>query len=556
MGMVGEPDGVHVFLDTDRLEAGKAVPSYAYSVITRSATRTVLRTNVGRLVPQQNGPDIVVYDFDEIYTFGGPQNRRVPNEIVIFGRRPAAIVADGQISTWPASSWTDGRKLHVIALNSCDVANPYSAVAVPVSPGGRGTQAFEGSRVSNGHGGGGGYGGVGEKGAIGIPLPSGGYGMGGASGRAKFDWGTLRAGSRGGYAAGENEAYDRGLGGGAVWIKSGGRLALTSVLAEGGSAFRYGGAGSGGHVILESPEAPDIGVISVGGGAGGYMGGGDGGGGVVQFLGMTKLASPTSVSGGSDDSEKAARRSVVGVPRGVDFNGGDVRGCRVVRQSRPVAPVLTMSEMPLYSSAGGPFLLRASITGKQLRNLRYRVRAVSEGEQMFGKRSNVRLKGGSPERKTWRRNFEFSGDGLRQIEVAVVDATGRTSQAKVASFVVDSRKPTWDRNRGLEVVSRTGVEVAIEARIRDESPLVRLEYRLRLYDHEEVSDWTRIDTPLTDKNPNEYIPQPSVSWAGAYERRVSFPLILPGEGLWSFEVRAVDAAGNTSDLKSLLLNYP
>jgi len=556
MGMVGEPDGVHVFFDTDRLEAGKAVPSYAYSVITRSATLSVLKTNVGRLVPQSNGPDIVVYDFDEILTFGGPENRRVPHQIAIFGRRPAAIVADGQISNWPASSRTDGRKLQVTALNSCDVVSPYLAIAVPISPGGQGSQAFEGSLVSNGPGGGGGYGGAGESGAIGSILPSGSYGSGGAGGRAKFDWGTLRVGSRGGYAAGVNEVYDRGLGGGAVWIKSGGRLALHSVLAEGGSAFRYGGAGSGGHIILESPEAPDIGSISLGGGSGGYMGGGDGGGGVVQFRGMTKLASATSIYGGSEEVEKVARRSVVGLPRGVGFNGGDIYGCRVVRQPRPVAPILTMSETPLYSSAAGEFLLRATVTGKELKTLRYRVRPSGEGEQMFGKRTDVRLKGGSPERKIWRRKFQFSGDGLRQIEVAAVDAAGRTSQAKVATIIIDSRKPAWDRNRGLEILNQTGAELGILARLREESPLAGLEYRLRLDGSDEASDWTLIEVPISEENPNEYMPQPSASWIPARERKITFPLVLPGEGLWSLEVRAVDVAGNTSDSKSRYVKFP
>lgn len=323
-----------VYLNTDTLTAGilsdRLSDHMHWNVL--KVPRTELRQNVGRVVAQVNGPDIVVYDFTEIVTqLGTPEIYPREVELLIIGQRPAAIVCQGAIgaynSSFPSTSDfeepSDSADLSISALNSCDPDNPYEVRWPGSSPGGDGSVRFAeagaGSIVYfSGTGGSGGYGGSGREGGSDIQYTV--TAPGGAGGVASFNWGVLQPGSPGGdglYVG--SSSYTRGgPGGGALLIKAKGSIALAEVSARGGfpNGLR-GGYGSGGHVVIDCPGAVRVGRIYI---AGGSI---NAGGGVVEFRNTTRVLGSGSggpqVWSGSSSPGAEPQWGVVGIPQGVAF---------------------------------------------------------------------------------------------------------------------------------------------------------------------------------------------------------------------------------------------
>lgn len=164
LGLQKKPEA-SVYFDTDRLEAGEYLATGGGLFDKDRRVRRL--ANVGRVVKQKNGPDIVVYDFDEIYTVDRSGRAAFPRYSYLFGRRPAAIVADGQINNWPV----DNRQaLNLYVYNSCDPKNPWKGVAPHPGRGGDGERVVTLSTTFVSGGGGGGYGLPGTKGIDWLPA--------------------------------------------------------------------------------------------------------------------------------------------------------------------------------------------------------------------------------------------------------------------------------------------------------------------------------------------------------------------------------------------------
>jgi hypothetical protein len=350
-----------IYLDTDRLSAGVIVhdgvsPTGGWEYLNNP--RNELRQNVGRLVSQPGGPDIVAYDFTEILT--SVASAYFPNILVIIGQRPAAIVCQGMIGSYDpnVSSPEDlflSPNLFITALNSCDPANPLNSRWLGASPGGAGgfiswTDDDGVNYTATGFGGSGGYGGIGVGGQNGSGF-GGQTPQGGSGGAAGFSWSRLQAGSPGGSGGGESRSGPNpfslpngrgGQGGGAVLIKAEGSIAVTLIFARGAAGERGGGSGSGGHIIIDTPGTVRLGDVDI-------MGGNEGGGGVLEFRRSPRIlgigSSPTTVASGSLLMSEL-NLGVVGISLGVGFPAsGSASAQAVYRTSdRPdsAAPVISI----------------------------------------------------------------------------------------------------------------------------------------------------------------------------------------------------------------------
>jgi hypothetical protein len=561
-----QPHQVVVFFDTDRLVAGKWRGDRG-SLIGRSSVlagggfdksrRDVRRENVGRLVSQTGGPDIVVYDFDEIYTIG-PDGKSLPSQIVIFGRRPAAVVADGQISNWPSSN--PGNRLQISAFNSCDPDNP--AVKSPATARGGPGQAFYwedafGKRwVDQVGAGSGGYGSPGADGIGGAQVAELAGISPGRGGRAKFSWNILRPGSAGGDVIerwSRGRRFRGGAAGGAVWIKSGGRLDLNGMYARGGGGdnlnLRWTGGGSGGHVIIDSPEVPRLTYLYVDGG--GVFPPQIGGVGVVEFRGTPKMPEFPN-SGSINGGMKGIPPVPIGLPRGARLSQREPQifgNFKEVVRPRVPAPALT-ALAPRSLTNARKFAVEAQATAKNVPAvMRYRVRPP--GATFFGRWSSDTLPGAT-QRKSWQKEITARNkEGLWQVEVVAEDTQGVRSTGRVLDVLVDQSKPTVSLDpRSVKATSQPG-GYSVEAFVGDRSHNqyavssgpARVEYRLRRPRATKFGRWIRF--ALGDKT--QY-----PSWPSA---RVQVPVSLNPTiaGDWLVEMRAVDLAGNVGDVRSFAI---
>lgn len=368
-----------IFLDTDLLSAGEIVydgvsPTGGWFYLNRP--RNELRQNVGRLVSQAGGPDIVVYDFTEIVT--SVPGAYFPSQIVILGQRPAAIVCQGMIGSYAPNEPAPedlflGAYLSITALNSCDPANPLGSRWSGTSPGGHGFTAtytddeWGVTTTATGRGGSGGYGGSGVSGQNGDSPGGGLISSGGVGGSATFAWNVLQAGSPGGSGGGGSrdgsspagQPFSRpngrgGQGGGAVLLKAEGSIAIAQVYANGAGGELGGGFGSGGHIIIDSPGTIRLGGADIAGTGNG------GGGGVLEFRRSPRIigigSSSTRVSSGSAGRSEL-NLGVVGFPSGVSFpTSGSVSSQHVYRtSSRPdsAAPLISIQGLRTRNVAEG-----------------------------------------------------------------------------------------------------------------------------------------------------------------------------------------------------------
>jgi len=529
-----------IYFDTDKLVAGRFTGKGQYDF--GGGNRQPLRTPVGRIVKQAIGPDIVVYDFDEIYT------TNLPWRIIIFGRLPAAIVADGQISNWPSEDLSSAT-LDIHALNSF---NPDDTTQR--APAGRG-QGKDGNLreviVLDGYGwmvssgGGGGYGTAGLKG-LSAYGPDGSVEpalLGGDGGERCLNWNVLRPGSPGGGTFDTNtmRLIGGGPGGGAIYVKSGGRLDLFSISASGGLGslearplvpwrgifLERNGGGSGGHIVLESPEAPSIYV------AASILPGYRGGAGALEFRGIPSAPRVGQIKGidGWTDSERAPVRMPRGISFGTDF--------KIFSGPRLVAPKVTASVNRLATS-NGFFRVTASGTARNnLSTIRYRVRQPDG--QFFGPWRTEHLADNN-KRKSWSKQIASPLQGKYQVEVVAEDIDGRRSTGKVVEVVVDRVKPRCLLLEDAQnVIGRPGaykINVLIidddgEVVVDDVSGPVRVEYQLK--------------RPGAKTFGKKWMSLP-VGGTTLLPRYVDFDLtvtINPAiRGVWEMQVRAVDAAGN------------
>lgn len=580
LGLQKKP-GAAIYFDTDRLVVGEFNPFGDLGDFAPENRRQI-RTGVGRLVKQIGGPAIVVYDFDEIYTAVGPSaSIKLPTTIYLFGRRPAAIVADGQISNWP---YENGEQtLSVYAYNSCDPDNTNLRAPAGAGRGGDGKWVREylpdppGSYYDYfSKGGGGGYGTGGEWGADDRVS------LGGHGGRKSFSWNVLRPGSSGGgeYVYGKRGDFFflkhvGGLGGGAVWIKSGGRLDLdeisVSALQPSLGIHRHDkSSGSGGHVVLESPETPQIGLIDVAGMSLGITARapGSGGAGVLEFRGTPR---PPKVQYlyGNYPYPTGFTKAPVGLPNGVSSLQNPYQGVtgtewplglnpdstapeyQIFPRPRPAVPTVTATAPPLATKAQ-KFKVSANVTARNVpQTVRYRVRPP--GAVFFGSWITEQLPAGSTRNKSWQEEVTSRKEGKWEVEIVADDAEGGRSTGKVVEVVVDRYKPDCytPTNDAVQPASEPGsYQIKVYADDTDNggytskvvSGPARVEYRLKRPGATGFgSNWRRV--LVGDKSQYPYWP--------------SLELILPIKldpavrGDWVLELRAVDRAGNISEAQLL-----
>ena len=546
LGLQKKP-GAAIYFDTDRLVVGEQVD---YSFDFEPTHRRQIRTGVGRVVKQTGGPDIVVYDFDEIYTAVGPSaSIELPSTIYFFGRRPAAIVADGQISNWPAASG-----LTVYALNSCDPNDTTKRAEAGLGRGGDGRwtryeRKTDGQEIfAASGGGGGGYGTAGSSGFDDDGRP-GHFLSGGIGGAVSYSWDVIRSGSPGGiyYLLSDNNvvnAIPGGIGGGALWIKSGGRLDLDHVWAYGGNGLAGNTAGgSGGHVILESPEIPNLFMAQLSGG--GYRGGA----GVLEFRGTPGAPRLSSILAGDP---REVVRVPVGLPQGLKLDKAVYDGPHEPAiSSRPRIPVPAVTaSAPRRMTNAQKFGVSASVTGVNIpASVRYRVRPP--GATFFGSWITELLPAGSTKNKSWQKEVTSRKQGRWQVEVVADDAKGGRSTGKVVEVLVDRIKPQCYTPTN-DAVQPTGKRGSYKVKVyaddydsagvgTDASGPARVEYRLKRPGAPKFGKWTRFG--LGDKS--QY-----PSWPSAM---VLVPVTLNPvvKGEWTLEFRAVDLAGNIGKAHSL-----
>lgn len=573
LGLQKKP-GAAIYFDTDRLVVGEFNKPFGDLSDFAPENRRQIRTGVGRLVKQIGGPAIVVYDFDEIYTAVGPSaSIKLPSKIYLFGRRPAAIVADGQISNWP---YENGEQtLSVYACNSCDPDNTNLRAPAGAGRGGDGKWVREyfpdppGSYYDYfSKGGGGGYGTRGERGADDRVS------LGGHGGRKSFSWNVLRPGSSGGgeYVYGKRGDFFflkhvGGLGGGAVWIKSGGRLDLgeisVSALLPAVGIHRHDkSSGSGGHVVLESPETPQIVQIDVAGIFSGIeaRAPGSGGAGVLEFRGTPR---PPKVQylHGNYPYPTGFTKAPVGLPNGVSSLQNPSQGVsgtewptglnpdstapeyQIFPRPRPPVPAVTASAPRLATNAQR-FGVAASITGVNIpAAVRYRVRPP--GATFFGRWTTAPLPAGARKNKSWQTSVASRAEGIWQVEVVADDTKGGRSTGKVVRVTVDRRKPGVEFLEAAAKPSAKRGDYTIGVLVydydkggsgREASGPARVEYRLKRPGATKFGSWTRVALG----NKSQYPDWPSVAL------RMPFRLDPTISGKWALEVRALDAAGNVS----------
>jgi len=539
--------GAAIYFDTDRLVAGEYTGNDPSNYFAKKF-RKERRTNVGRIVKQKKGLDIVVYDFDEIYTRTDASVSGVlPHTVYFFGRRPAAIVADGQISNWPL----EGFALGIHALNSCDPDDIALRAPAGAGRGGDGRWAKyereDGREIWAASAPG--SGGYGTSGLSGVEYDDRPYRFlpGGRAGAVCYSWSVLRPGSPGGHhisfsGNGAVSFLRGGVGGGAVWLKSGGRLDVDGVDAQGGLA-RYASfaSGSGGHIIMDSPEVPSAGVIR--------LNGGDGGAGVVEFRGTPGSPKLLYLLGNNTDFN--FDKLPVGLPSGVGLDAatkGQGRNpseeYQIVSRPSPRVPTVTASA-PRRNTNARKFSVAASVTGRNVpAAVRYRVRPP--GATFFGRWTTASLPPGTEKKKAWHTEVTSGREGLWQVEVVADDAKGGRSTGKVVNVLVDRRKPEcfFPLEGAVKPTGQPGgYSIRVLATDYDSagsgaaaSGPARVEYRLKRPDAAFGNRWIRV--PVGGKAQHPFWPY--------IELTVPITLDPAVRGNWEMQVRAVDAAGNVS----------
>ena len=573
MGLQNESQAT-VYFDTDKLVAGRFTgedPDRFAGI-----NRQQRLQNVGRIVKQVGGPETVVYDFDEIYTqtYAAGVLTVPPQQVLIFGRRPAAIVADGQISNWPTGRLlgpeavkSAARTLSIEALNSCD---PDSTGLVAPTPtrarGGRGAVAKLGSGyfLASG-GGGGGYGTPGAPGEncdifLTIPpdtrtiddvVP---VGRGGAS---FLNWNVLRPGSPGGAAFDKSLSrfVSGGPGGGAVYVKSGGRLDLFNISADGSSA-RLGwtnchsaGVGSGGHVVLESPEIPSINDISLYGFRAGA--------GAVEFREIPGPPEVSRILGVPPSHDSYFQPTPVRLPRAVAFPSdkkpgsyhGEPEVNHYIVSEGPRSPVPTVTvRVPRTSTRAKMFKVGASATARNVPSA-IRFRVLSPNAAFFGAWNTVLLPGDGL-RKSWFKDVVSVEEGTWWVEVVAEDTKGRRSTGRVVEMIVDRTAPNFMVS-GYEVEDSTNkpgqyvfFATADEyAKWPSFSGLAQVEHRLRSPGSKRFGSW--VSSPLKDHGGNN---------SAHHEIRLPVTLDPSVPGDWVVELRVVDSAGNASRSETRIIS--
>lgn len=554
LGLQKKPDAA-IYFDTDRLVVGEFETKFPYSSDFEPEKRRQIRTGVGRLVKQVGGPDIVVYDFDEIYSAVGPSaSIKLPSTIYLFGRRPAAIVADGQISNWPA----EARLLTIYALNSCDPNDTSKSAQAGQGRGGDGGWRQyvrdDGQEIFAASGGGsGGYGTPGARGfdSDGRPhhfLP------GGQGGAVSYSWDVIRPGSPGGGSytlsdAGSVTYEAGGVGGGAVWIKSGGRLDLDWIFATGGNGLGASPAGgSGGHVVIESPEIPNVFMVQSSGGM--YRAGA----GVVEFRGTPGAPKVGGIIGGTANE---VVRVPVALPGRLKLDE-DVYGASgplpkpvVFSRLRVPVPTVTGSAPRRFTNAQ-KFVVAAAATAANIpAAVRYRLRPP--GSTFFSSWITELLPAGSTKNKSWEKEVTSRKQGRWQVEVVADDAKGGRSTGKVVDVLVDWIKPQCYSpiNDAVEQTAEPGsYKVKVYADDYDSAGVgtnasgpARVEYRLKRPGATRFGNWRRV----TVGAPDQHAEWPYV--------QLIIPVTLDPlvRGEWAMELRVVDLAGNISDADSITI---
>ena len=380
LGAASYTDGYyHYFLNTDNRSIDVYTSHGGYST----------GPSVGRLAPQLNGDDAVVFDFTSLTLGAG-----VLMDVVGSLGRPAVIAATGDVTIAGTLRVGHGRPGGATA----------SAAGTPAGAGGGGGGAGPGYYVtvwSGGYqvyeallGGGGGGGGSTEIGADGEASQSlidvNGVThvlAGGAGGDVSASRDVLRGGSGGGAGAdrpmwGGPATYGfggGGAGGGGLAIVAGGNIIVATtgrIDADGspGAASNDGGAGGGGgggYVLMDAGAAFSVasgGVVTAAGGAGGlgpaaplsYSAGGFGGGGRILYrAGSVDVAGTLNAGGGP--VERAV--DVTGVIR--DLEGKAVAGIPVFLTGLSAGVALT-DENGRYTLWGvinpGSHLIRPQLT--------------------------------------------------------------------------------------------------------------------------------------------------------------------------------------------------
>ena len=563
LGLQNEPSSGPfplIYFDTDNLVVGEYLWGDIFSDFFEKRGRRPLRYGVGRIVKQDGGPEIAVYDFDEIYTFGDRGNQ-LPGIIVLLGRRPALIVADGQISNWPKDPFNT---LEIWAYNS---RSPDKTSLKSPAGSGRGRssnltvyEVNDETQYAWSGAGSGGYGTAGQAGRS-LDIFNVGTVPGGQGGAACFSWDVLRAGSHGGgdYTFSRKDGLRRrvhsgGSGGGAVWVKSGGRLDLTEIEAVGlrgeKGTHDLPGGGSGGHVILESPEIPSISYVRLFGFDGG-------GAGVLEFRGTPGMPSVVSIYGNQAGEDQLIP---VGLPRGVTFAGREPKllgDYREVARPKVPAPTLTLSKSHLFTK-GKKFTIAASTTARHgPAAIRFRSRPVvrTAASKFFGPWSAETLPGDRL-KKSWQKEFPSPEEGIWQFEIVADDIKGGRSKGEIFQVLVDHTKPGLyvDPEYGVNATGSEGA-YAVETIVyedtkgpinyEDFSGPARVEYRLKPPGAKTFGKWQRVSVGA----PDQYANWPSV------ELTIPVTLAPLVRGEWTMELRAVDRAGNIGEARPLGIRH-
>lgn len=270
-----------------------------------------------------------------------------------------------------------------------------------------------------------------------------------------------------------------------VW----GRLSVGEIQAHGSNELAYyeaqNGGGSGGHVVIESPEVPDVGTLYLNGAAApptlaSFHAGGAG---VVEFRG-TPAAPKIGYLYGNFPNETTFGRVPVGLPKGLNFTGREPEGYvagliyRIDPRPKVSAPAVTVSAPNRHANRRN-FQMKAAATGRNVPTfIRYRLRPP--GASVFGPWTSEILPGVG-EKKIWQKNLLPRGrDGRWQVEAMVEDAKGVRSTGKIVAIFLDNTPPTVEvRNApgGLALAKEDHFELTGSA--KDNVAPTRLEFRVQ-----------------------------------------------------------------------------
>ena len=158
----------------------------------------------------------------------------------------------------------------------------------------------------------------------------------------------------------------------------------------------------------------------------------------------------------------------------------------------------------------------------------------------FSAWKETRLRGdGALER--WSNGVELPTVGLWQVQARVMDDDDKRSRIVTRTILVDRKSPSMRVDTSIvSRVSASERRLIIRGRASDDSAPAAMQYRVRS-ESGKFGNWQR--TSLSGKGSS---------------RTLAHPVILPGPGNWTVEVRVVDGAGNPSRsmIRSVIVNRP